>query len=754
MTDLFRHFWRSFANVFWRKATFGLVCLLFSGWVLLEVGTSLISLPEGVEREPKTSLLINDRHGFPLRMIRDSGEVFLRPVTFEECGATFINATLSAEDKRFWQHHGVDWFGLIRVAKEIVQHGRVMSGGSTITQQLIKNSETVKRPRNVKTKLIEILQARKLERKWTKHQIITAYLNRIDYGNLCRGAGTASWFYFDKSLISLTPAQAALLAGLPNAPSKLNPHRHMDRSLMRQRKILNLMELNGWLKTDQLDRAMKEAINLCEPARAFGAPHFVDFVRQNRDVSKSVKSTLDLPLNNISQKILEAQLSRLGAQRVTNGSVVVVDNQTGNVIVMVGSRDYFDLKSGQVNGALAPRSAGSALKPFTYVIALEKGMTPATVLADVPTMFSTATGVFSPVNYDRRFRGPVTLRQSLANSLNVPAVRVLDFSGGPLVLQQRLRLMELSTLKKDSGYYGLGLTIGNAETKLLELTNAYATLARLGEYRPVRLLETDPVGFSRVFKRGPAWLIADILSDDNARASAFGWQSALSFPFPVACKTGTSSDFRDNWAFGYTPEFTVGVWVGNFDGAPMKEVTGVTGAAPVMKSIMMHLHHKFGTSWYKIPDEIERAKVDQYSGMRSSSGKMDYFLKGTMPEIEPIDVRDSLGRVRLGPKFSNWWRSSMNHLRDHTSLANANSESINILSPRPGTVIYLDPDLPSSSKYLPLRADVENVVWQSDTLDCNRTGDGFIARLKPGVHELRVDNGRSHLRTWIEVKQQ
>ena len=754
MTDLFRHFWCSFTNVFWRKALFGLVCLLFSGWVLLEVATSLISLPEGVESEPKTSLLINDRHGFPLRMIRGSGEVFLRPVAFEECGATFINATLSAEDKRFWQHHGVDWFGLIRVVKEIVQHGRVMSGGSTITQQLIKNSETVKRPRNVKTKLVEILQARKLERKWTKQQIITAYLNRIDYGNLCRGAGTASWFYFGKSLISLTPAQAALLAGLPNAPSKLNPHRHMDRSLMRQRKILNLMGLNGWLKIDQLDRAMKEAINLCEPGRPFGAPHFVDFVCQNRDVSKNVKSTLDLPLNNISQKILDEQLSRLGAQRVTNGSVVVVDNETGNVIVMVGSRDYFDLKSGQVNGALAPRSAGSAFKPFTYVIALEKGMTPATVLADVPTMFSTATGVFSPVNYDRRFRGPVTLRQSLANSLNVPAVRVLDFSGGPLVLQQRLRLMELSTLNEDSGYYGLGLTIGNAEAKLLELTNAYATLARLGEYRPVRLLETDPVGFSRVFKRGPAWLIADILSDDNARASAFGWQSALSFPFSVACKTGTSSDFRDNWAFGYTPEFTVGVWVGNFDGAPMKEVTGVTGAAPVMKSIMMHLHNKFGTSWYKIPDEIERAKVDQYSGMRSPSGKMDYFLKGTMPEIEAIDVRDSLGRVRLGPKFSNWWRSSMNHLRDHTSLTTANSESINILSPRPGTVIYLDPDLPSSSKYLPLRANVENVVWQSDTLDCNRTVDGFIARLKPGVHELRVDNGRRHLRTWIEVKQQ
>ena len=754
MTNLFRQTWRSFTHTFWRKALFGLLWVFLSGWTLLEIATSLMPLPKGVEQGPKSSLLINDREGFPLRMVRASGEVFLRPITFEECGPTFINATMAAEDKRFWKHHGVDWFGLIRVVKEIVQHGRVMSGGSTITQQLIKNSETVKRPRNVKTKLIEVLQARKLERKWTKKQIITAYLNRIDYGNLCRGAGTASWFYFDKPLASLSPAQAALLSGLPNSPSKLNPHRHMDRSLIRQKKILHLMAVNGWLKNDQLDRAINEPVHLYEPGRAFDASHFVDFVCQNRDVSKNVKSTLDLSLNNFSRKILGEQLSRLESQRVSNGSVVVIDNETGNVIVLVGSRDYFDRQSGQVNGALAPRSAGSAFKPFTYAIALEKGMTPATILADVPTEFSTATGVFSPVNYDRRFRGPVTLRQSLANSLNVPAVRVLDFAGGPLVLQERLRLMGLSTLEEASDFYGLGLTIGNAEARLLELTNAYATLARLGEHRPVRLLETDPVGFKRVFKRGPSWLIADILSDNDARASAFGWESSLTFPFPVACKTGTSSSFRDNWAFGYTPEFTVGVWVGNFNGTPMKKVTGVTGAAPVMQGIMMHLHQQFGTSWYKLHDEIENAKVDQYSGMRSSRGKLEYFLKGSVPKIETVDARDALGRVRLGLKFSNWWRSPMNHLRDRTSLSIAESESVNILSPRPGTVIYLDPDLPSSSRYLSLRANVENVIWRSDTLDCNRTVDGFMAWLTPGRHELRMSGGGTQLRTWIEVEQQ
>ena len=755
MTNLYRQASQCVTLTFWRKASFGLFCVLLSGWVLLEIATKIIPLPRGIEQSPKSSLLISDRKGSPLRMVRGEAELFLNPITFEESGATFINATLAAEDKRFWQHHGVDWLGLLRVVKEIAQHGRVMSGGSTITQQLIKNSETSKRPRNVKTKFIEILQARKLERKWTKKQIITAYLNRIDYGNLCRGAGTASWFYFDKTLASLSPAQAALLAGLPNAPSRLNPHLHIERALMRQKKILNHMSINGWLQSDQLNRAIDEPVRLYKPGRAFAAPHFIDMVCGNRDITENVKSTLDLSLNDVSRQILCDHLSRLKSQRVFNGSLVVIDNETANVIALVGSRDYFEPQSGQVNGAISPRSAGSAFKPFTYLLALEKGMTPATVLADVPTEFATDTGLFSPVNYDRRYRGPISFRDSLANSLNVPAVRVLDYVGGASVLQESLRRMGLSTLEEASGYYGLGLTIGNAEARLLELTNAYATLARLGEHRPVRLLETDPVGSKRVFNREAAWLIADILSDNDARASAFGWMSALSFPFPVACKTGTSSDFRDNWAFGYTPEFTVGVWVGNFDGAPMKQVSGLTGAAPIMQSVMMYLHKQYGTSWYKLLCKIESAKVDQYSGMRTPQGKLEYFVRGAAPEVEPISARDALGRVFLGSKFANWWRSPMNHLRDRTSLSAVESESIAILSPRPGTVVYLDPDLPSSSMSLPLLATAENAIWRSDTLDCFRSEHGgFMALLTPGRHKLQMSVGGRQFGTWIDVEEQ
>ena len=754
MTNLLRQFWGRFKHASLRNGLLGLIGVFVSGWALLEVATSLIPLPDRIEQKPEPSVLISDCEECPLRLVRAGDKMFLRASSFEECGPVFIRATLAAEDKRFWQHHGVDWLGLMRVLKEIAQHHRVMSGGSTITQQLVKNAKTVRRPRNVMTKLIEILQARKLERCWTKKQILVAYLNRIDYGNLCRGAGTASWFYFDKPLKNLSPAEAALLAGLPNSPSRLNPHRHLVRAQVRKNKILHRMARNGWLQEAQLKRALEEPVVLHQPGRAFAAAHFVDLIRQKRTVSGDVQGTLDLSLNRFVREVLCGHLDRLQNKCVSNGAVVVIENQTGNVLCLVGSRDYFEPRSGQVNGAWARRSAGSTFKPFTYLLALEGGLTPATVLADVPTDFPTATGLFSPANYDRRFRGPVPLREALANSLNVPAVKVLDRLGGARVLHRRLCQLDLSTLEQSADYYGLGLTIGNSEARLMELANAYATLARLGEHRPVRLLNTDPVGARRVFMQEPAWLIADILSDDDARASAFGWQSALSFPFRVACKTGTSSDFRDNWAFGYTPEFTVGVWVGNFDGSPMGKVTGVTGSAPVMQGVMMYLHDRFGTSWYERPAGVLSAKVDRFSGGRCPRGKTEFFLKGTVPKAEAFDVRDVLGKVRLGTEFSDWWQSPMNHLSDQTVLALAQPESARILSPVPGTVVYLDPDLPLSSRQLPLRASIEGVTWYSDTLKCDKTPNGFMAHLKPGRHELLANAEGRQLRTWIEVEKQ
>lgn len=733
------------------RGSISIVLFLVVGWFGLEIAVTLTPLPKGLEQSGQISPLISDRTGRPLRLQRVSDNTFFQPTRLQECGPVFIQATLSAEDKRFWRHNGVDWIGFARVFKEILWHGRVMSGGSTITQQLIKNSEAPRRPRNIRTKIIEVLQARKLERNWDKKRILEAYLNRIDYGNLCRGAGTAAAFYFNKPLGKLSPAEAALLSALPNAPSRLNPHRHIVRAQERQHKILRRMADNGWLNESQVSRALNEPIVLHKKGRVFAAAHFVDLIQKRRKVTCNVRSTLDRSLNLFAQETLREQLQFLDKKNASNGSVVIIENQTGNVLVLVGSRDYFDRQSGQVNGALAARSAGSIFKPFTYLLALEKGWTPASVLADVPVDFPTATGVFSPVNYDRRFRGPVSLRDALANSLNVPAVKLLDQIGGVAPLHDCLRRLGLSTLESSADHYGLGLTIGNSEARLMELANAYATLARLGEYRPVRLLQTDPTGMERIFDPEPAWLIADILSDDSARSGSFGWGSSLSFPFRVACKTGTSSQFRDNWAIGFTPEFTVGVWVGNFDGSPMQRVSGVSGAAPVMHALMMELRRRFGASWFKKPGDIEAAVIDPISGLRHSVGKAEWFIAGSIPPTVTSRIRDAAGRVFLPPEYTAWWQGAQNHLSNKTAIAKSASSLTRILSPQPGTVIYLDPDLPASSRQLPLRVSSGSALWESQTLECKNGSKGFIAQLKPGRHELFAVAGRSKLRTWVKV---
>ena len=751
MNDLLQSCRNWFAHEMWRRWALRIACVWVVGWLGLQLAVSLIPLPEGIGKLPVISPQVADREGVPLRLLLTAEEYFLQPVTLEECAPVFIQATLAAEDKRFWSHDGVDWMGVARAVKDMIAQGRIVSGASTITQQLIKNVEP--RSRTVRTKIVESLQAKKLERQWTKAQILTAYLNRIDYGNLCRGAGTGARYYFDKSLSDLSPAEAAFLAGLPNAPARFNPRKNFDRAKGRQLTILVRMHCNGWLDGDSYRRACAEPIALYPDGRAFAAAHFVDLVNQQRDVDANVQTTLDLPLNRFAHQALCDRLERLEGKNVSNGAVVVIENATGNVLALVGSRDYFDPHAGQVNGAWAPRSAGSTFKPFTYLLSLESGRSAASVVADVPTDFATPTGVFSPYNYDRHFHGPVRLRLALANSLNVTAVKVLEQVGGAKALQKRLQQCGLTTLNARSAYYGLGLTIGNAETRLIELTNAFATLGRLGVHRPYRLLEIDQQSASKIFDADQAWLIADMLSDNDARAQAFGLDSALSFDFPVACKTGTSSEFRDNWAIGYTPEFTVGVWMGNFDGSPMRNVSGVTGAAPVMHSVMTHLHERFGTSWFKRPSDVISAKVDRISGKLSRQGVNEWFVKGSLPQVETSDDRDMLGRAKLGREYAEWFDSADNNLRQHTFISTVEPAQIKILSPLPGTVYYLDPDLPQSSRQVQLRITGVNAKWHSDTLFCFTENDEPMVELEAGRHRLVVNCNGRRLNTWIQVEE-
>lgn len=721
-----------------------LAALPVVAWLALEVAISLVSLPEGLWQQPSGSTVYLDRNGRPLRHVRQAEGAFSRPTTLAACPDHFLKAVLAAEDKRFWEHHGVDWLATARATRDFASEGRVVSGASTITQQLIKNAAP--RPRTVGTKITECLQAMKLERKWSKQHILEEYLNRLDYGNLCRGPAMAASYYFDKPLSDLSAAEAAFLAALPNAPSRLDPHKHFTRARQRQQLILHRMARNGWLDEPAFQRARAEPLVLKKNGRAFEAPHFVDMIRRSESPGEQ-RSTIDLPLNLRAREILRRNLTALASRNVSNGAVVVIENNTGNVIALVGSRDWGDPNAGQVNGAMARRSAGSTFKPFTYCLALENGATAATVIADVPTDFPTATGLFRPHNFNRRFHGPVRLRISLANSLNVAAVKTLQLAGGPGTLLDRLRQCGLDTLEEDAEFYGLGLTIGNAEARLLELANAYACLARLGQYKPARLLDGDTGPSYQVFDTRAAWLIADMLSDNDARAQAFGLDSPLAFDFRVACKTGTSTDFRDNWAFGYTPEFTVGVWIGNFDGTPMRGVSGVSGAAPVMHAVMLHLRKEFGTTWYPRPDSIEEHTIHSVTGNKDARGIHEWFLK----ESPPNRFKEDHGhKIQLDSEYTEWLASPDNWLGDHAILNAAGAARARLLSPLPGTVFYIDPDLPATSRNIRLKLDCnEPVQWTSPTLEC----DGFHARLKPGRHQLVATVNGQRLETWIDVEE-
>jgi penicillin-binding protein 1C len=704
--------------------------------IAYEFALQFVPIPSALLRPPIQSIALLDRNGIPLRETRVA-ERFSHELALEEVPVHVIDAILAAEDKRFYSHHGIDWLATGRAAFAGLTRGRIVSGASTITQQLVKISQ--RRPRTFRAKIIESITALRLEESWSKEQILGAYLNRLDFGNLNLGLAAAADYYFGKPVSDLSDAEAAFLAGLPRNPRKLNPHVALEAARRRQNTVLERMQANHRLDLARYDRAVAEPLALRPPQRRFRAPHFVEMVlRQLPETpAPELRTTLDLRLNDRVDTILRERIAQLREQNVRNAAAVVIENSTGNVIALVGSENYFEPDSGQVNGAWAARSAGSALKPFTYLLALERGATPATMVADVRTSFPADGGFYRPENYNRRCYGPVRYRTALASSLNIPAVKVLLAAGGPAALHERLREVGLTTLNRPAEIYGLGLTLGNCEARLLEMTNAYASLARLGEFLPWHVTGANPTTPRHYSRPELVWQIADILSDNSARTLAFGMNSALRFDYPVACKTGTSTDFRDNWTIGFTPEFSVGVWAGNFDGSPMREVSGVTGAGPILHAIFDYLHATYGTSWYRKPSRIIEHTVHPLTGKLLADsdlrGVPEKFVAGQLPAAESAMDYDGAGRVQLSAEFSEWFRSAENTLRDRTVLATGD---LLIASPLAGTIYVVDPDIPSSRR-IPLLADGSaKVEWRSDSLICHSEAGLDFAEAVEGEHRL------------------
>jgi penicillin-binding protein 1C len=732
---------------------------------ILAVLTAMIALrltpiPKSLERGIIPSVEFVDRNGRPLRTMLVDQRRYARRVQLAEISPNMIDATLSAEDRHFYRHIGFDPTAVGRALVSAVQHRHVRSGASTITQQLIKLSGPA--PRTAFQKVKEIWLAFRLEMSWSKPRILEEYFNRLDYGNLQIGVSAASGYYFGKPPCDLSPAESAFLAGLPKAPSRLDPHSDLAAASERQHWVLRRMRANGFVDAESFERAVAEPITLLPPRHEFEAPHFVDLLLQRRHLfpqdGGKVRTTLDVDLTHEAERCLAEQLARIADKNATSGAVVVIDNVTGEVLALAGSGDYFRPGLGQINGAWSAHSPGSAIKPFTYELAIERGANPGTVVADVPSDFATPTGVYSPSNYNHRFYGPVSLRFALGNSLNVAAIRTLQSAGGPEILHRRLRELGITTLDHSPEYFGLGLTLGNAEVRLLELANAFATIARLGIHQPYRLLlEGAHVDLAqRVCDSRASYLVADMLADNSARAASFGLESYLAFDFPVACKTGTSSNYRDNWAIGFTPEFTVAVWVGNPDGSPMHAITGVTGAAPVMHDLVQHLHEQRGTSWFKELPGILHCSVNPLTGKKVADARAGTVLEKclTQPPLEKSSDYDAEGRIVLPADYASWLRSTQNTLGDLV-VCDQEATRLRIVKPAPGTIFFLDPDIPAVDQRITLRAEGRSVEWSSDLLERNLIGGSQRAQLRAGRHVISARDSATGAvaQTWVDVRE-
>lgn len=610
-----------------------------------------------ITRSPIVSTKIYDRHGTLLYKIYRNQNRTL--VELKDLSQSLVRATIAIEDAEFYNHHGLSLKGISRAALTNLK-GKKLYGGSTITQQLVKNA-LLAPERSWRRKIKEVILALLVETKFTKDQILQMYLNEVGYGGAVYGIEEASQTYFGKTASKLNLAEAALLAGLPASPTNYSPFgAHPEKAKERQKSVLRRMRQEGFITEEEEKTASAFPLQFARQKTDIKAPHFVMYVKDllvqkysERVVEEGgleVKTSLDLSIQESAQQIISQELEKIKNLHITNGAALVVQPTTGEVLAMVGSKDYFDIKNdGNVNVTIRPRQPGSSIKPVNYSLALENGFTPATLLSDTPITYQIpGQPPYSPKNYDNRFHGNVPLRIALASSYNVPAVKVLS-SLGVQAMVKRGQDMGITTWD-DPSRFGLSLTLGGGEVKMTDLAVAYGTLANMGtrvdlnpilevkDYRGRSLKINHLPTPKRVLTHSIAYILADILADNNARTPAFGPKSWLNIEKRphVAVKTGTTQNLRDNWTIGYTPDYLVAVWVGNNDNSPMSYVaSGITGASPIWNKIMSTLLANIPDKEFPKPEYLEEVEICSATGTLPCEGcqiKREIFIPGTEPK--------------------------------------------------------------------------------------------------------------------------
>jgi 1A family penicillin-binding protein len=613
------------------------------------------------------STKIYDRNGVLLYEVFDASEGRRTVVPLEDIPEHLIHATVATEDKTFYSNPGFDPLAIARSFWLNFAEGEIVSGASTITQQLVKT--IFLSPEQTYTRKIqEAVLAQEITRRYTKDQILEIYLNEIYYGNMAYGIEAAAETYFGKQARDLTLAESSLLAGLPQSPSIYDPYTNLEGAKRRQEVVLNLMAKEGYITWAEASVAWSEELGFAPLRVDMRAPHFVVYVQKLLEEKYGtemvyrgglrVHTTLDLDMQAMAQQAAQERVAELADRQVSNAAVVSMVPQTGEIVVMLGSVDFWNEEiDGQVNVALALRQPGSSIKPVNYLAAFEEGWTAATLIMDVQTESPNPTGPpYVPKNYDGREHGPVLVRQALACSYNIPAVKTLQFVGVPdmIAMAQRLGI----TTFTDPERYGLSLTLGGGEVMLLEHTGAYAVFANGGvRIPPVAILriedsqgqvieEYEPPAGESVISPQHAYLMTSILSDNEARAPAFGSDNPLHLSRPAAAKTGTTDDWKDSWTVGYTPDLVTGVWVGNSDNTPMDHVAGSTGAGHIWHDFMERVLADTPSKDFPVPSGLVTARICSRSGLAPTDlcpeTRMEIFVDGTAP-TEPDNIYQSIG---------------------------------------------------------------------------------------------------------------
>jgi penicillin-binding protein 1C len=706
-----------------------------AAWIALPLPSDVAS------PKPVTRLVMEDRAGLPLRATRTADGSRGGWTPLAEVDPRLVQAFVAAEDHRYFAHHGVDVRSVGRALRDNVA-GRRRAGASTLSMQTARL--LVPTGRTVPGKVRQALWALRLEAHLPKRAILEQYVNRVPLGRASVGVSAAAELYFGASARELSLGQAALIAGIARSPARNNPFASPARARARRDVVLARMRQLGLATAEEVARARTEPVLPPRTGPAFLAPHFTARLLQEADAGRlpsdgTLRTSLDLELQALIESEVRHTVRTLGDRGGRHAAAVVLDNATGEVLAWVGSPDFWEREVGQVDMVTSPRQPGSALKPFLYGLAFDRGHTAATVLPDVPRSFASSLGPYRPQNYDRRFHGPVRAREALASSYNLPAVELADRVGVDALLET-LHRAGFASLKQGASHYGLGLALGTGDVTLLELASAYRALANGGEWMPPRFTPIQPgqgpARRERVMSREAATLVLHVLGDADARAPGFGTETVFDFPFPAAAKTGTSRHFTDNWAVGVTKGFTVAVWVGNFTGRPMEGVSGITGAGPLLYRSMLAAASRRPPGVLPAPEDagLLPVRVCRLSGMRAAGGcesLVEWFIPGTEPAKD--DDWERGGRLSLPAEYAEWASGQGGRW---ASAAGAGEDRFRIVTPRGGDHYSVPLGVEARYATLSLRASGRTgpVRWSVD----GREVRDARWPLAPGPHTVRA----------------